>query len=229
VEKEEGIRMKQEACGRKLQHFSDSHYPRLVAVEEELSIQADRARAASQFGATESLYLIEGWVQDAQYAALEASLKGKFGKKILVSKAGLSHDEAPPTLLSNPKRAQPFQFLVEFISLPQYSEIDPTIFLTIIIPLMYALIFGDALYAALSFVVSYLIVSKSKEGSILKPVAPFGCSPPYLRFSWGLRLTSISASPTPICWRSWAWATSCSTKDSTGSTTLKRSCCSPSS
>jgi V/A-type H+-transporting ATPase subunit I len=171
VEKEEGIRMKQEACGRKLQHFSDSHYPRLVAVEEELSIQADRARAASQFGATESLYLIEGWVQDAQYAALEASLKGKFGKKILVSKAGLSHDEAPPTLLSNPKRAQPFQFLVEFISLPQYSEIDPTIFLTIIIPLMYALIFGDALYAALSFVVSYLIVSKSKEGSILKPVA----------------------------------------------------------
>jgi len=117
------------------------------------------------------LYFIEGWAEAAKYPQIEAVMQKQFGKKLHISHAKHSHEDVPPTLLDNPQRAKPFEYLVEFISLPKYNEIDPSIMLALIIPLMYALILGDSGYAALSFVLAFWMVKKSEKGSLLNQVA----------------------------------------------------------
>jgi len=171
VEKEASLREKMEVAERKFAKASDSLYPQVISLEEALSIEADRAQVATSFGASASLYFIEGWVETAKADGIKRELAGRFGNKLHASHAPHSHADMPPTLLNNPKRAQPFEYLVEFISMPQYSEIDPTIMLAIIIPLMYALILGDAGYATLSLLLAIWMVKNSEKGSLLNQVA----------------------------------------------------------
>lgn len=159
------------AAQKRLENFTNMHYPRLAAVEEALQIEADRAEIATQFGASSALYYIEGWVEDAKFEWLSAQMKEKFGKKALLTKAPLAHHDLPPTKLSNPKMAGPFQFVVDFLSTTGYSEIDPTMLLAFFIPIIYALIFGDAGYAIMSFLFASLMLKKSKEGSLLNQIA----------------------------------------------------------
>jgi len=171
LENETALRERMEALEKKFAKVADTIYPQVVSLEEALSIEADRAQIATSFGTSASLYFIEGWVETAKAREIIEGLSKKFGNKLHVSHAPHAYHEMPPTLLNNPKRAQPFEYLVEFISMPQYSEIDPSIMLAIIIPLMYALIMGDAGYALVSFFLAYWMVKKSEKGSLLNQVA----------------------------------------------------------
>ncbi|MFA6214552.1 MAG: V-type ATPase 116kDa subunit family protein [Candidatus Micrarchaeia archaeon] len=169
--KEGKLRERMEAAEKRFAKAADAVYPNALCLEEALSIEADRAQVATSFGASASLYFIEGWAESSKVARIKAELHKKFGNKLAVSHAQHAHHEVPPTLLDNPKRAKPFEYLVEFVSMPQYSEIDPSILLAIIIPLMYALILGDAGYAAFSLLFSLWLVKKSEKGSLLNQVA----------------------------------------------------------
>lgn len=170
--KEAQLRERISAAQGKLQRFSDAHYPKLAALEESLSIEADKAKVSTMFAATDSLYYIEGWVESSRFKHIALELHKHFGKRIHVYDAGMDeHKDSPPTLLSNPKRAQPFQFVVGLVSLPQYREVDPTIILALAIPLFYALIFGDAGYAVVSFALAAYLVKKSKPGTMLNQLS----------------------------------------------------------
>jgi len=170
-EAEAKLRERMDAAEKKFARLADSISPQAAALEEALSIEADRASVATSFGASAQLYFIEGWAEASRVKSIEEDMHKKFGRKLHVSVAQQTHDDAPPTLLNNPKRAQPFEYLVEFISMPQYTEIDPSIMLAIIIPLMYALIMGDAGYALVSFFLAWWMVKKSEKGSLLNQVA----------------------------------------------------------
>lgn len=155
----------------RLARFSEFHYPHLAATEEALSIEAERAKVATMFSQSSSLYYIEGWAESGKCKWLESELQRRFGKKVMVSEAKAGHGELPPTLLSNPKAAGPFQFLVDFLSTTNYHEIDPSIILFLTVPFLYALIFGDALYAVFSFLFAFYLTKKSKPGSLLNQIA----------------------------------------------------------
>ena len=145
--------------------------PRLLALEEALSIEAERSRISTMFGATASLYFIEGWAEPSAIAHLRSELKTEFGKKVLLMEREAGPHDTPPTKLKNPKQASSFQYLVEFLSTPNYHEIDPSILIAIAIPLIYALIFGDAGYALVSFILASLMMRSSKKGTLLHEVA----------------------------------------------------------
>ena len=170
-ENEAKLRERMGASESKFAKIAGSLYPQAVSLEEALTIEADRAQVATSFGASASLYFIEGWAEASKFPSISADLGKQFGKKLHLSHAAHAHADVPPTLLDNPNRAKPFEYLVGFVSLPQYSEIDPSILLAIIIPLMYALILGDAGYAALSFILAYWMVKHSEKGSLLNQVA----------------------------------------------------------
>lgn len=155
----------------RLARFSEFHYPHLSAIEEALSIEAERAKVATMFSQSSSLYYIEGWVESEKFKWLASELHRRFGRKVMVSEAAIGQHDLPPTKLSNPKAAGPFQFLVDFLSTTAYNEIDPSIILFISIPLLYALIFGDAGYAVFSFLFAFYLTKKSKPGSLLNQIA----------------------------------------------------------
>ena len=145
--------------------------PRLLALEEALSIESERSRISIMFGATASLYFIEGWAEPSAITSLRSDLKAEFGKKVLLIEREAGPHDTPPTKLKNPKQASSFQYFVEFLSTPNYHEIDPSIIIAISIPLIYALIFGDAGYALISFIIATLLMRVSKKGTLLHEVA----------------------------------------------------------
>lgn len=169
--KESAIRERISAVEKRIGRFIEANYAKTMAAYEALEIEADRAQAATMFGASSSLYYIEGWAESSRFKWLSEQLRDKFGRKVMLAEARIGHNDTPPTLLSNPKQAGAFQFLVEFLSTTNYREIDPSLILAFTIPLMYALIFGDAGYAALSFLLAFAMVKKSKQGSLLGQIA----------------------------------------------------------
>lgn len=169
---EESLHAKMEAVERKISRFSETAYPSLLAIEEALSLEEDRAEIATRFGASELLYYIEGWAEASKVASIKSELRQKFGRKVSVSESAFdAHHEKVPSKLQNPKQASSFQFLVEFLSTTRYTEIDPTLIVAFTIPLIYALIFGDAGYAVLSFLLATFMRKKSRPGSLLYEVA----------------------------------------------------------
>jgi V/A-type H+/Na+-transporting ATPase subunit I len=150
---------------RQLEAISSKYYPILIMLEEALQIEADCAAASTQFARTDRLFFAEGWVRKEGFGDVEQSLHGRFGKKVMMQRMETGHEEVPPTLLENPSFAGPFEFLVKFLSLPQATEIDPTLIILFTIPLFYALIMGDAGYGLLSLLLAGVMIWKTKKGS----------------------------------------------------------------
>jgi len=165
------LREKLSSIEGRIASLSGRLMPKFLAVEEALLIEAERARISIMFGATESLYFIEGWAEPFAINSLKTELKEEFGKKLFILESEAGPHDTPPTKLSNPKQASSFQFLVEFLSTPNYHEIDPSIVIAIAIPIIYALIFGDAGYALISFILATLMMRSSKKGTLLHEVA----------------------------------------------------------
>lgn len=156
---------------RQLQEISRQYYHKVCAIEEALTIEADRCEIASRFGESIDCFHMEGWVRESDCNALEKGLEGKFGKKIVVQKAPHSKGHGAhgmPTVLENPKIAGPFQYLVEMLSLPQPNEIDPTMLIALFLPILYGMIVGDAGYAVISLGLAALLIKISAPGGMMR-------------------------------------------------------------
>jgi len=69
----------------------------------------------------------------------------------------------PPVIQDNVKAAQPFEFLLEMINRPKYSELDPTIVLLLTFPAFYGFMLGDLGYGLLYVAVGYLLYSRFED------------------------------------------------------------------
>jgi|GEM_PF-66722 len=76
--------------------------------------------------------------------------------------------EEPPIILDNPKPVKPFEAIINLLSPPQYTEIDPTLFIFVTFPLFFGIMIGDAGYG-LVLVIIGIIMRKTKFG-YLAPV-----------------------------------------------------------
>lgn len=153
----------------RLQELSEHYYPLCVRLEETLTLAADCAQAAAHLGVSADCFYAEGWVKPGDVEMLQSKSAAHLGAKAMVQVlSGQEHRGiGMPTVLSNPAMAGPFQFLVEFLSLPRADEMDPSLLLLFTIPILYGMIVGDAGYALLSLALAAFIASKSQKGGML--------------------------------------------------------------
>jgi len=142
----------------------------LLAAEEKLHIEVQKAEAPLHFATTDHAFVAEGWVPTKDYADFAASLKNAAGDSIEVDEleraeydpdghhAGHGEQEAaadggtaeqPPVVQDNPKAVQPFEMLVQVINRPNYFDLDPTIILFLTFPVFYGFMIGDVGYGVL--------------------------------------------------------------------------------
>lgn len=164
----------------RLREISSRNFRLVCALEEALSIEADRAQIANRFAESRECFYIDGWVQEKDYARVARKIEERFGKKVIAQRAQVPHTEehgahahveaadVPPTLLQNPKMAGPFQYLVEMLSLPQQDEFDPTLLIAFFLPIIYGMIVGDAGYALISLFLALLLMKISAPGGMLR-------------------------------------------------------------
>ena len=128
--------------------------------------------AKSKCAQTEKTFIIEGWIpKDKKEKFENAVIEGSKGycvtSYLLPAQIG-GHSqelaESPPTLIRNPKIAFVYEKLVTGFGIPNYFEIDPTIFMTFSFPLIFGLIFGDVGHGLILLVLSLLLFTANKKG-----------------------------------------------------------------
>ncbi|MBI5224551.1 hypothetical protein HY989_01650 [Candidatus Micrarchaeota archaeon] len=130
----------------------------LLKIKEQLKVASLKAELPFKIGKTENFSVVEGWIESRNFDDFESSLE-KLGAFLLEK---VETKETPPSKLNNPKLIRPFEFMVEFFSLPKSFEIDPTFFISITFPLFFGMIMGDIGYGMLALFAALAIKLKSK-------------------------------------------------------------------
>jgi V/A-type H+/Na+-transporting ATPase subunit I len=176
-----------EGASQALAKFRQQHADFLVAAEEHLSIQADKAEAPLAFATTDHAFVAQCWADETEvqgvYSTLRAAVGDKFhfevekaaahphhaheapaqGQEAAESHAGAEAEteaDITPTKFRLSRPFRPFQMFTEMVSVPRHDEIDPTPVLALVLPLFLGFMIGDAGYGLLMLALGIWLVAK---------------------------------------------------------------------
>ncbi|MFC4448561.1 V-type ATP synthase subunit I [Halorussus aquaticus] len=164
----------------------------LLAAEEKLSIDVQKAEAPLNFATTENAFVAEGWIPSKRYTELASALGDTVGDHVEVDElerasydAHEAHgpedpdanevaadggttmdDDQPPVVQDNPGAFKPFELLVETINRPKYFEFDPTVILFLTFPLFFGFMIGDLGYGLLYMGIGFWLFSSFDNDAI---------------------------------------------------------------
>ncbi|ABS56864.1 V-type ATPase, 116 kDa subunit [Methanoregula boonei 6A8] len=144
------LKKETEGVNAKLAQIRESHADLLVACEEAFRAKIEQTEAPLRFATTAKAFVAEGWVPADRTAGLFAALDKVTGGRVFVSEQpiDLAHDTVPVEY-NNPEFAKPAQLLMDVYSRPTYTEVDPTLLLSIMFPIFFGVIVGDVGYGLL--------------------------------------------------------------------------------
>jgi len=122
------------------------HTDFLLACEEVLKADVEQAEAPLRFATTDQTFVAEGWVPASSVADVTAAVMKASGNKAFVTELPVDAHDVVPVEYNNPSFAKPSQFFMDIYSRPKYTEIDPTLMLSIVFPIFFGLILGDVGY-----------------------------------------------------------------------------------
>ena len=146
----ESLRAKLEECRMNVLKLSEEYGGILLEMRSELrGIKAVR-EAQKHFGRVTSLYCISGWTPTSNIDEVRGIVDNATGGTGLVEVIDADDDalvksglESVPIKFRGGPLLRPFQMLVSNFGLPQYNELDPTIFVGISFVLLFGFMFGD--------------------------------------------------------------------------------------
>ncbi len=141
----------------RLRNLAAENLDKLLALREMLEIELEKGNASSEFKVTESAMVIEGWVPRKRTEELESRLALATSGRFEMEYIEAGEDELAPTLVNRPSFLKPFDYLMEFLSLPRSDEIDPTWIFIISFPIFYGLMISDVGYGLASLLLSWYI------------------------------------------------------------------------
>jgi V/A-type H+-transporting ATPase subunit I len=167
------LKKENEETNRKLEAIKEKHAGFLVACEEILKVQVEKTEAPLRFATTNETFVAEGWVPTGSVETIRQALVDATGGKIFVTVVPTDpeHDSVPVEY-HNPSFAKPTQMLMDVYSRPKYTEIDPTLTLSIVFPLFFGLILGDVGYGLILLAMCLVLQKflKGEEVSLLLKV-----------------------------------------------------------
>ena len=141
---------------QKAEEIKKAHADWLLAGEEQLMADVEQKEIPLQFATTEQAFVAEGWVPAPDAGRFISALQKATGGKIFVTEVPMDEvPDQPPVEYNNPSFARPAELFMDVYARPKYTEIDPTILLSIVFPLFFGLIVGDAGYGLLFLAMAY--------------------------------------------------------------------------
>jgi V/A-type H+-transporting ATPase subunit I len=184
-----------EGAEGKIAKLREKHETFILASEEHLSIQVEKAEFPLRAGATAHSFVIDAWVPTKALAEVQKELHDKLSDDVHVevlenaprkehthpeeAHPGVAEGhvvEEPPVKSSAKKPVSRFTFLTELISVPKYNEIDPSNVLAITFPLFFGLMVGDIGYGIPFIILGLLGLKKvrSNEWKTISTMLFFG-------------------------------------------------------
>ncbi|MDD2255176.1 V-type ATP synthase subunit I, partial [Methanoculleus sp.] len=147
----------------------------LVACDELLTADVERAEAPLRFATTEETFITEGWVPGDQAERIRDALERVTGGRVYIEELEIEDDSRVPVEYENPSFASPTQVLMDIYARPRYSELDPTLMVAVVFPIFFGLILGDVGYGAILLALSLGLRKflKGDEGRMLLKVLSY--------------------------------------------------------
>ncbi|BBL67227.1 V-type ATP synthase subunit I [Methanoculleus chikugoensis] len=163
------------AINEKIAGVRERHTDFLVACDELLTADVERAEAPLRFATTEETFITEGWVPDDRADRIREALEKATNGRIYIEELEVEDDAKVPVEYENPSFATPTQVLMDIYARPRYSELDPTLMVAIVFPIFFGLILGDVGYGAILLALSLGLrkIVKGDEGRMLLKVLSY--------------------------------------------------------
>jgi len=134
----------------------EKHAQFLVACEELLTADVERAEAPLRFATSDETFVTEGWLPSKKVEGLISDLDKVCGGKVYATELEVDYEhDTIPVEYDNPDFAKPTEALMDIYSRPKYSEFDPTLLVAIVFPIFFGFILGDIGYGLILLVVSF--------------------------------------------------------------------------
>jgi V/A-type H+-transporting ATPase subunit I len=145
----------------------------LLASDEVLSIENQKAELPLRIATSENAFIIEGWVPSDKYDTLINSVNDATSGRAYVTSIEIEEEEEEeghiPVEYNNSKVVAPMQEILDLYSRPRYTEIDPASILFITFPFIYGMILGDIGYAIILGAMALAIKTFVKSDAV-KPL-----------------------------------------------------------
>lgn len=147
----------------RIENLSKEAYVKLYNYKRAIEIEMPRCAISNIFKKTDHLFMVEGWIPEKAEPELKSGLARAAHEKCYVEQ--IKTDELPPTIMSGKGLIKPFEYTLEFFSLPRSDEINPALIYMLSMPLFYGLMISDVGYGILSLLVStYITKITDPEG-----------------------------------------------------------------
>lgn len=166
--------------------ISKEYYPLVCAISEELEIYVKKLEINVKFGVGDRTFAVTGWVPERNIEKIRKDLDALTNRMFIFST--LRTKEEPPTLLENPKPVRFFEFFINFYSLPNSLEFDPTLIFSIVFPIFFGFMLGDVGYGIVILLFSIWLLKRvtkpPKKSRLPKAISSFGRTM-MSNWSWG--------------------------------------------
>ena len=146
------------ALEEELSAISMSYYPIVSALKEQLDIEMDKVEIVSRLGKSASSIAIEGWVPEESVQRLEVLVKEVTENGYVMER--IKTKDLPPTKMQNPVGTRLYEFFIRFYSIPQSTEIDPTVMFALAFPVFFGFMVGDFGYGLLMLLLALFIIHR---------------------------------------------------------------------
>jgi len=139
-----------EQLNGKIKAIAAGFAPTLAEIEGFVDMECRLLESSQKFPRTEAAVLIAGWVPKRDVAALEQRMGEITGGRHVIETALPDNltEEDIPVLLGHSRLLRPFEMLVSTYGLPNYRELEPTLFVALSYLVMFGMMFGDAGHGA---------------------------------------------------------------------------------
>jgi V/A-type H+-transporting ATPase subunit I len=182
------LRSEMAAADAEVATLKEKHGTDIAALDEELSIEAQKGETPLRIATSDYSFVIDAWVPTAKVGTVVAGMNERLGDSVYVEsqedRSRNLHDEEKaedrfkevPTKQKNGSYVKHYEYPVKLVATPKYQEIDPTLILSIFFPLFFGFMVGDIGYA-IPFIIlgAYgLKVAKSDDFKAIATVFFFG-------------------------------------------------------
>jgi V/A-type H+-transporting ATPase subunit I len=174
-EEEANLETRLEEVSGTLEKLREKHLSFVLAADEELSIEVEKAETPLRFGETEHAFVVDAWVPTKNIKSIRKELEERVGQDVHVEviqeenrkeqheEEEDTEEEETPTDFENGKRVGRFQYLIELVSLPRYKEADPTWLVSLFFPAFFGLMVGDVAYGLAFLSLGWLGLRKCRS------------------------------------------------------------------
>lgn len=142
----------------------------ITRIYSEIHLEQKIEHMKENVAATKNFFYFSGWIPEGDATNTKENLEKKYEDIIVVEEKPeeINKEFIPPTKLKNNWVISPFELLVNMYGVPNYNELDPTLFLGVTYLILFGAMFGDVGQGLVFVIIGFLLKRKAKKGTDAK-------------------------------------------------------------